>query len=131
MVPQRVAINFRWAGRILAWSALLATTLALAFALQALAASAFTARGPAALAVAVPGPVAVSAACQAALAAGDNQRESFLEHSCAERLTTSPSAQSEDLDRLVTPERCTPIGIGFMDSSIVAESRRMDCGWAP
>ena len=72
MRPQRVAVNLRWAGRMLAWSALMATTLALALVLQALAASALFA----------PGPVALSAACQAALSAGDNERESFLAHLC-------------------------------------------------
>ena len=82
MRPRRVAISLRWAGRMLAWSALMATTLALALVLQALAASALVAPGPVALSLVVPGPVAFSAACQRALAAGDNQRESFLEHSC-------------------------------------------------
>src|SRR5713101_465996 len=48
-----------------------------------------------------------------------------------ERSTTSPSAQSADLGPVVTPERCAPIGSGYMDSSIVAESRKIDCGWAP
>jgi hypothetical protein len=48
-----------------------------------------------------------------------------------ERSTTSPSAQSADLGPIVTPERCAPIGSGYMDSSIVAESRKIDCGWAP
>jgi hypothetical protein len=48
-----------------------------------------------------------------------------------ERSTTSPSAQSADPGPFVTPERCAPIGSGFMDSSIVAESRKHDCGWAP
>ena len=121
MKPQHVMINLRSTRRILAWSALIAIALVLALLLQSLAASALVA----------PGPVALSAACQAALAAGDNQRESFLEHSCVERLTTSPSAQSAGLGPLVTPERCAPIGSGYMDSSIVAESRKIDCGWAP
>jgi len=48
-----------------------------------------------------------------------------------ERSTTSPSALSADLGPSVTPERCAPIGSGYMDSSIVAESRKIDCGWAP
>ena len=48
-----------------------------------------------------------------------------------ERSTISPSAQSADLGRSIAPERCAPIGSGFMDSSIVAESRKKDCGWAP
>ena len=106
---------------MLAWSALMATTLALALVLRALTATALVA----------PAPVALSVACQAALAAGNNQRESFLEHSCVERLTRSPSARSADLGPHVTPERCAPIGSGYMDSSIVAESRKIDCGWAP
>jgi hypothetical protein len=48
-----------------------------------------------------------------------------------ERSTTSPSAQSADLGPSATPQRCAPIGSGFMDTSIVAESRKIDCGWAP
>ena len=48
-----------------------------------------------------------------------------------ERSTRSPSDQSADLGPFVTPERCAPIGSGYMDSSIVAESRKHDCGWAP
>ena len=92
MKPQHVMINLRSTRRMLAWSALIAIALVLALLLESLAASALVA----------PGPVALSAACQAALAAGDNQRESFLEHSCVERLTTSPSAQSAGLGPLVT-----------------------------
>jgi len=121
MKPQHVMIDLRSTRRMLAWSALIAIALVLALLLQSLAASALVA----------PGPVALSAACQAALAAGDNQRESFLEHSCVEGLTMSPSAQPVDLGPLVTPERCGPVGSGYMDSSIVAESRKIDCGWAP
>jgi hypothetical protein len=45
-----------------------------------------------------------------------------------ERSTTSPSALSADLGPSVTPERCMPIGSGYVDSSIVAESRRIACG---
>jgi hypothetical protein len=48
-----------------------------------------------------------------------------------ERSTTSPSAQSADRGPIVTPEGCAPLGSGYMDSSIVAESRKIDCGWAP
>ena len=52
-----------------------------------------------------------------------------------ERSTTSPSALSADLGPSVTPARCAPIGSTgygtYMDSSIVAESRKIDCGWAP
>src|SRR5579859_1567807 len=121
MKPQHVMINLRSTTRMLAWSALITIALVLALLLESLAASALVA----------PGPVALSAACQAALAAGDNQRESFVEHSCVERLTTSPSAQSADLGLPVTPERCAPVGSGYMDSSIVAERRKIDCGWAP
>jgi hypothetical protein len=45
-----------------------------------------------------------------------------------EQSTPSPSALSADLGPSVTPERCEPIGSGYMDSSIVAESRRIACG---
>ena len=49
--------------------------------------------------------------------------------------STSPSTQSADLGPSVTPERCAPIGGGgygiYVDSSIVAESRKIECGWAP
>jgi hypothetical protein len=51
-----------------------------------------------------------------------------------EQSTASPSAQSADLSPFATPERCAPIGSGYgsyVDSSIVAESRRITCGWAP
>ena len=49
--------------------------------------------------------------------------------------TTSPSAQSADLGPFATPQRCAPIGSdgygSYVDSSIVAEMRKIDCGWAP
>jgi hypothetical protein len=64
---------------MLAWSALIAIALELALLLQALAASALVA----------PGQVAFSPACQAALAAGDNERESFLAHLCGGAAVTS------------------------------------------
>ena len=52
-----------------------------------------------------------------------------------ERSTTSPAAQSADLGPSVTVERCAPIGSdgngSYVDSSIVAESHKIDCGWAP
>ncbi len=86
MKPRHVVINLRSPRPMLAWSALIAITLVLALLLQALAASARIAPEPVALSAAsalvAPGPVALSTACQAALAAGDNERESFLEHSC-------------------------------------------------
>jgi hypothetical protein len=72
MKPRHVMINLRSTRRMLAWSALIAIALVLALLLQALAASALVA----------PGLVAFSPACQAALAAGDNKRESFLAHLC-------------------------------------------------
>jgi hypothetical protein len=72
MNPRHVTFNLRSTRRMLAWSALLTITLMLAVLLQALAASAFVA----------PGPVALSTACQAALAVGNNERESFLAHLC-------------------------------------------------
>jgi len=65
---------------------LIVITLVLALLLQALAASARFAPGLVALSAAsalvATEPVALSAACQAALAAGANERESFLAHSC-------------------------------------------------
>ena len=48
-----------------------------------------------------------------------------------ERSTTSPAGQSADLGPIATRERCAPIGSGYMDSSIVWEMRKIDCGWAP
>ena len=71
--------------------------------------------------------------------AGDQQRDVQVAVStggeasgptAVERWTTSPSAQSADLGPLVTPERCAPIGSGYMDSSIVVEMRKIECGWA-
>ena len=41
---------------------------------------------------------------------------------------STTSAQSADL---VTPERCAPIDGSYVDSSIVREIRKIDCGWAP
>lgn len=48
-----------------------------------------------------------------------------------ERSTTSSSAQSADVGRSIIPERCAPINSPYVDSSIVAETRKKDCGWAP
>jgi hypothetical protein len=49
-----------------------------------------------------------------------------------EQSTTSPLAESADLGPFATPERCAPIGGSgygsYVDSSIVAESRRINCG---
>ena len=72
MKPLHVMINLRSTRRMLAWSALIAISVVLTLLLHAVAASALVA----------PGPVGFSAACQAALAAGDNERESFLVHAC-------------------------------------------------
>jgi hypothetical protein len=69
---QPVLISRQYAARVLAWIALLTTTLALAGLFQTLVASALV----------TPGPAALSSACQAALAVGDNVRESFLAHRC-------------------------------------------------
>jgi hypothetical protein len=46
MTPRRVVINLRWAGRMLAWSALIGTTVLLTLLLQSLAASALVAVEP-------------------------------------------------------------------------------------
>ena len=72
--PARVNRNLRWAGRLLAWSALIAIAILGALVLQNLAASA---------ALVAQRRTELPAACRAALAAGDNVRESFLAHSCA------------------------------------------------
>ena len=82
---------------------------------------------------------AINGAIAGGSAAGDQRRDVQVAVStgeatgpaAVERSTTSPSAQSANLGPSVTPERCTPIGSGYMDSSIVAESRKIDCGWAP
>jgi hypothetical protein len=82
---------------------------------------------------------AINGAVAGGPSAGDQRRDVQVAVSAGEatgpaaveRSTTSPSAQSADLGPIVTPERCAPIGSGYMDSSIVAESRKIDCGWAP
>ena len=102
MKPRHVMINLRSTRRMLAWSALIAITLVLALLLQALAASALVA----------PGQVAFSPACQAALAAGDNERESFLAHLCDGPVgATAKSATLDDpkkafvtIDAAISPD---------------------------
>jgi len=84
--PAGVNHNLRWAPRVLAWNALMAIAVVLALLVQALAASALVA----------PGPAVLPAACQAALAAGDNERESFLAHLCDGAI--SATAKSTTLD---------------------------------
>ncbi len=83
---------------------------------------------------------AINGAMAGGSSAGDQRRDIQVAVStggeatgpaAVERSTTSLSAQSADPGPTVTPERCAPIGSGFMDSSIVAESRKIDCGWAP
>ena len=69
--------------------------------------------------------VFVSAALAAAIR-GDQPRDVQVAASTGE--ATGPAA----VERSTTsPERCAPIASGYMDSSIVAESRKIDCGWAP
>ena len=48
-----------------------------------------------------------------------------------ERSTTSPSAQPAELGPLVTPKRCPPIDSSYVDTVILTESRKIDCGWTP
>ena len=48
-----------------------------------------------------------------------------------ERSTISPSVLSADLGPVVTPKRCAPIDGSYVDSSIVWEIRKIECGWAP
>jgi hypothetical protein len=102
MKPRHVMINVRSTRRMLAWSALIAIALVLALLLQALAASALVA----------PGQVAFSPACQAALAAAENERESFLAHLCDGPVgATATSATLDDpkkafvtIDAAISPD---------------------------
>jgi hypothetical protein len=81
---------------------------------------------------------AINGAIAGGSSAGDQRRDVQVAVSkgeasgpaAVERSTTSPAVLSADLAPSVTPERCAPIGSGYMDSSIVAESRKIDCGWA-
>ena len=97
---------------MLAWSALIAITLVLAVLLQALVASARIAPEPVALSAAsalvAPGPVALSTACQAALAAGDNERDSSSRIHAAERLAPCPTEVSSDDCDVQTAPRIDP-----------------------
>jgi len=70
--PAGLSPNLRRARRVMAWSGLMAIAIAFAVLLQDFAASAFV----------TPTPAELSGRCQAALAAGDNERESFLVHLC-------------------------------------------------
>jgi hypothetical protein len=79
MRPRHIMLDLRSTRRIVAWSALVAIVLVLVLLLQALATSALVASGQ----------LALSPACQAALAAGDNERESFLGHLCGEAVVAS------------------------------------------
>ena len=71
-----VVINLRWAARVLAWSALIATTVLLALLLQSLAASALVAPRSA------EAPTACQSAAGAALSDGDDVRARFLANLC-------------------------------------------------
>ncbi len=81
---------------------------------------------------------AINGAIAGGSSAGDQRRDVRVAGStgeangpsAVERSTTSPSAQSAHLGPVVTPDRCAPIGSGYMDSSIVWEVRKIDCGWA-
>jgi hypothetical protein len=85
MQPRHLIINFRWAARLLAWSALAAAAILLAFLLQSLAASALVA----------PRSATPPAACQspagAALADGDDVRMRFLVEFCGPAIAPHPS----------------------------------------
>ena len=72
----------------------MAIAIVFALLLQDLAASALVS----------PGPVALSSACQAALAAGDNERESFLSHSCDRTIGAAATLATPDdrTKRIVT-----------------------------
>jgi hypothetical protein len=71
---------------MLAWSALMAIPIVFALLLQDLAA----------IAVVTPGPAELSGKCLAALAARNNERESFLVHLCDEVGAAATSATLDD-----------------------------------
>jgi hypothetical protein len=77
MKPWHVVLNFRWATtRVVAWSALIATTVLLALLLQSLAASALVAPRSA------EEPTACLSSAGAALSDGDDVRMRFLANLC-------------------------------------------------
>ena len=85
MKPWHVVINLRWAGRMLAWSTLIAITVLLALLLQSLAASALVApRSP------TP-PATCQSTAGAALADGDDVRARFLANLCGTPIAPHPS----------------------------------------
>jgi hypothetical protein len=82
---------------------------------------------------------AVNGAIAGGSSAGDQRRDVQVAVStggeatgsaAVERSTTSPSAQSADLGPVVTPERCAPTDGSYVDSWVVWEIRKIDCGWA-
>jgi len=85
MNPWHVVINPRWAARVLAWSALMATSVLLALLLQSFAASALVGPGSAEL------PVACQSTAGAALADGDDVRARFLADLCRTAIAPHPS----------------------------------------
>jgi hypothetical protein len=82
MKPPHVVVTVPWAGRALAWSALMAITVVLAVLLQALAASAVFAPEP-------DTPAACQPLAGVALADGDDVRARFLAQLCGEGLGTT------------------------------------------
>jgi hypothetical protein len=81
---------------------------------------------------------AINAAIAGRSLAGDQRRDVQVAvltgeatgDAAVDQLPTWSSAQSADPSAVVTPERCAPIRSPYVDSS-VAESRKIDCGWAP
>jgi len=84
---------------------------------------------------------AVNGAIAGGSSAGDQPRDLRVAISTGEGArpavepsTTSRSAESADLGLSVTAQRCAPIGSdgngSYVDSSIVAKTRNIDCGWA-
>ena len=111
-----VQVGLRIGRWILPWVAVLLVSASLAYAING-----GIAGGASAGDQRLPAQVAVSTGAATGPAVVD-------------RSTTSPSTQSADLGPLGTPQRCAPIGSDgygtYVDSSIVAESRKIDCGWA-
>jgi len=82
---------------------------------------------------------AINGAMAGGSSAGDQRPNVQLAVSTGEDIGPAAVEQSTtsaaDLGPSVTVERCAPIGSdgngSYVDSSIVAESRKIDCGWAP
>jgi hypothetical protein len=85
MKPWHVVISLRWAARVLAWSALVASTVLFALFLQSLTASALVAPRS------TEPPAACQSSASAALADGDDVRARFLVDLCRTTIAPQPN----------------------------------------